>query len=198
MLPPESNGNANFEWRSDLGGWRQKSTNLIWAYNITFVGGFTSTYAGAPNTAQGYVQTLQNVAQDRLVRAQFQEDRAALETDLARRQARLDLAATFRSDAAACISAAAHASAFSNWRVPTLAEFRSAYEKGLFSQGTNSFNYDAAPFTGYQRLNYVSYWTSNPAERRGTMATVFAPGDGGNRLVGVNSNVNVLVVRSGP
>ena len=200
LLPVGSNGNANYEWRPDLGGWRDRQTNLIWGYQIGLIGGFTNTYAGAATIGPRslYPQTILNAVPDRLARAQLQEERALLETDPVRKQARLDLAATFRADAAACSVAGAHAAAFSNWRVPTLAEFRSAYIKGMFSQGTAAFNFDAAPFTGYQRVNFVSFWTSDPAVRNGTRATVFYPGDGGSRLIGVDSNANVLVVRNGP
>lgn len=198
LLPAESNGNANYEWRPDLGGWRDKQTNLIWGYNHSLVSSTSSTYGGALIVARGYSQALLKAAQDRLARAQLQEERALLETDPVREQGRLDLAATFRADAAACSIAGSQAAAFSNWRVPTLTEFRSAYSKGMFSQGTSSFNFDAAPFTGYQPINRVFYWTSEPAVRNGTRATIFHPGDGGSGLTSVNSGLHVLVVRSGP
>jgi hypothetical protein len=198
LIPAESNGNTQYEWRPDLGGWRDKSTNLIWGYSITAIANSNSTYAGAQAAAPQYPQYILNQAQDRQSRAQIQENLAASETDPVRRQRRLELAATFRADAIACTIAGSHAATFSNWRVPTLSEFRSAYGKGLFSQGTNAFNFDAAPFTGYQPVNRVFYWTSDPAVRNGSRATLFHPGDGGSGLFSVNSNVSVIVVRSGP
>jgi hypothetical protein len=195
LLPAESNGNANYEWRPDLGGWRDKQTNLVWGYDTQPLSG-SYQYSALPNVGPSYPQMFSSAAQSKLSSAVNQENLAASETDPIRKQRRLDFAAISRADAAACVLAGADAARFSNWRVPSSAEFQSAYSKGLFGRGPGAFNYDGTPFTGYQPV-YLRYWTSDPPTGSRRVVKVFNAGDGTIGQTSVNSVFYVLVVRSG-
>jgi hypothetical protein len=139
---------------------------------------------------------LRNTAASLLNEAAYLEFLASKEADPVQRQAILDFAARYRADAASTTLAADDASRYTNWRIPTLAEFQSAWSKGLFSRGPGFFNMDMAPFNSYQSGYGGPNWTSNPPSRNKKLANYFDISSGQSGSTGVNSSIRWIVVRS--
>lgn len=196
LLPAGSNGNANYEWRTDLGGWRDLQTNLVWGYSMSESIGGNFSYQGANSNAPSYPQKLADMVSQHNARADYYEAQAAQETDPARVEAYQNLAAASRENATAYALAAQDASAYSNWRLPTLREFQAAWKKGLFSRGEGAFNMDKTPATGYDEGYLGLNWTSDPLSKNKKNATVFNLTDGTSGTVGATSSLNAMVVRS--
>ncbi len=197
LLPPECNGNANYEWRPDLGGWRDKATNLIWGYSLTETTGSTYSYTYALSISSNYPQLLSSQVASLIQRAENNERLAPLETDPVRAQARLEFAARYRADALAASMSAADAARFTNWRIPKLQEFKTAWTKGFFTRSDIGFNYDKTAYAGYQYGWGPAFWTSEPSTNKGKLATCFFITDGGTMQTSIQSSIGFLVVRSG-
>ncbi|MGN6547738.1 MAG: hypothetical protein ACTHK7_22000, partial [Aureliella sp.] len=180
LLPPETNGNANYEWRPDLGGWLDRQSKLVWGYHVTSCANRPYTYSNAQNAASSYPAVLAAEV-DRCLNDAAIYDAEVLkyqETDPARAQLSADWAQYYRDSADAFALAAEDASQFSNWRMPTLREFQTAWSRGLFSRGTLGFNMDMSPAPGYDQGYMQSNWTSDPLSKNKKTATWFSLFDG--------------------
>jgi hypothetical protein len=161
-------GTAVYEYHPELGGWLDTERGVIWGYSLSqsasWAGG---TRSGAERAAAAYPDALFDrsewLAQEAL-RLQSLADSYA-ESDPALSQRYADAAAINEADAAAYVEAATAADQFSNWRLPSLAEFQDAYNKGLFSIGEGGFNMDATPAVGYQENYGRQQWTSEPVKK---------------------------------
>jgi hypothetical protein len=157
----------------------------------------TYNHSGAQVAAGQYPVLLADQANYLLGRAEYCEMRAAelAATDPARSQAYAALAVVYHQDSEAFLAAALSAGQYSNWRTPALSEFQNAWSNGLFSRGASGFNLDMSPAVGYQAGYGGANWTSNPVNKK-KQGTSFSISDGRSALVGVNSALRVLVVRS--
>jgi hypothetical protein len=197
-LPPETIGNAKYEWKPQLGGYRDVSTKLVWGYsptgtlNWSFSHTFAKTYG-----ATRYASDFAGHADGLIAQAESYEEAAESETDPDRAQAYLELAQRYRDDAACTEAAAAVIDLYDNWRLPTPAEFQDAYSKGLFSRGTDKFNMDQNSATGLQLGYQGLYWTSEVSKNK-KQATSFDIGGGTKSLLTVTSQVWLILVRDAP
>ncbi len=98
-LPIGSNGNANYQWRPDLGGWLDPATNLVWGYCTISHINWVVDFAGAQDRARNYAQEMASAETQRLQQAATAESQAALETDPVRKQLRLNSAIRLRAEA---------------------------------------------------------------------------------------------------
>lgn len=198
LLPPETNGNANYEWRPDLGGWLDRQAKLVWGYGMTESLGSNYSYAGAQNACPNYPTQLAGQVQRFVDLAAYYDAQTQFyqESDPARSQHYAELAQWNRDTASAYQRAAADAAQYTNWRAPTLGEFQTAWGRGLFSRGSLNFNMDMSPAegydAGYQNLN----WTSNPVSKNKKTAVAFSLGNGGSGSISVTSSINAQVVRT--
>lgn len=160
-------GTAVYEYRPDLGGWLDTERGVIWGYSMSQSGGYAGyTRSAAERDAPAYPDVLFARAEWYVQEAQRRYDLAAFyaETDPALSQRYAELAAQDELDAAAYEDAATAADQFSNWRLPSVAEFQDAYDKGLFSNGEDGFNMDATPAVGYQANYGRNHWTAEPTK----------------------------------
>ena len=197
-LPPETIGNPKYEWRPELGGYRDLSTKLVWGYSLTTTVNSSYSYTYASTTAvANYGPQFALTADSWLAQADRYEATAATQTDPARALLYLQKAQEYRNSAACAYLSASTISSYGNWRLPTLAEYQSAYSKGLFSQGAGKFNMDQSPAVGLQ-LGYGGlHWTSNlSADKK--KATAFNITDGKNMQATVGSSIRLILVRSAP
>jgi hypothetical protein len=197
-LPAETIGNLKYEWKPDLGGYRDVSTKLVWGYSPTGTLNSSFSYSGAQTWATSkYASSFVSHADSLLAQAAQYEATAAMQTDPALAFAYMQLAQRYRDDAACTYLAASTIGSYSNWRLPTPAEFQDAYSKGLFSRGTGKFNMDQNPATGLQ-LGYLNlYWTSELAKSK-KQATVFDIGNGTKSQATVTSSLCLILVRNAP
>ncbi len=196
MLPAETLGNGNYEWRPELGGWRDKTTNVVWGYSVLDTINAGVNYSFATSNISNYPQYLFSRAQSLLDEAASWELAASMQTDPLVKQRYLDLASSKRADSASTTLAATDAKQYTNWRSPTLAEFRAAWNKGLFTRGSGAFNLDMTPFNGYQSGYGGSTWTSNPPSPNKKLATVFSITSGQSYSIVVSSQVGCIAVRT--
>lgn len=197
-LPPDTTGNAKYEWKPELGGYRDVSSKLVWGYSPTGTLNSGFSYSGAQTWASSmYASSFAGHADSLIAQAESYEAAAASETDPDRALAYLELAERYRDDAACTEAASAVIDSYDNWRLPTPAEFLDAYKKGLFSRGTGGFNMDQNPATGLQ-LGYLNlYWTSEISKNK-KQATAFDIGNGTKSQVTVTSSICLILVRDAP
>lgn len=161
-------GTAVYEYRPDLGGWLDTERGVIWGYSLTQSAGWAgATRSAAARDAAAYPDVLFDEADywhQEALRLQGQADFYA-ETDPARSQLYAEAAAARELDAQGFDEAAVAADQFSNWRLPSVAEFQRAFDKGLFTTGESGFNMDASPAFGYQENYGREQWTSEPTKK---------------------------------
>ena len=195
-LPPAST--AVYEWRPELGGVLDTSTNLVWGYSLRNSmnqnAGFTGANTYVPANYAVMLAGESVNLEDRAVYNQSQAD-ALRATDPVRAQLYADLAETQRQNATLFLEASVNAGQYSNWRMPTRKECTAAWNKGFFTYGVNGFNWDTSPAGGLQDSAYVlNTWTS---EKKGTkLAYRFSPIDGSVSLIGVDSSIDAILVRT--
>jgi hypothetical protein len=161
-------GTEVYEYRPDLGGWLDTERGVIWGYSVTQSAGWAGgTRSAAERDAAAYPDVLFSEYEWLALESQRLQDVADsyAQTDPARSQVYAEAAARAGADAAAYLDAASAADQFSNWRLPSLAEFQDAYNKGLFSTGEGGFNMDATPAVGYQEIAGDDHWTSEPVKK---------------------------------
>jgi hypothetical protein len=195
LLPPETNGNANFDWRPDLGGWLDKSANLVWGYQPTTFTTAVYNWDFARNVARNYPQVLADTSAERFNESQYYASLAEAEPDPLWKAAFASWSDEAYRDFVALAAAAADASKYTNWRMPSLAEYRNAYSRGLFTQGPTGFNMDFGPQDGYQPGLRAMQWTTDLLKSKKS-AWVYGVNDDGQLAIGLNSGVTHLVIRN--
>lgn len=161
-------GTAVYEYHPELGGWLDTERGVIWGYSLSQSAGWSgATRSAAERNAAAYADVLFERADywhQEALRLQGVADSYA-ETDPVLSQKYADAAAARELDAQGFEEAAIAADQFSNWRLPSVAEFEDAYDKGLFSIGEGGFNMDASPAFGYQENAGGWNWTSEPVKK---------------------------------
>jgi hypothetical protein len=193
-------GTAVYEYRPDLGGWLDTARGVVWGYSMSDSTGYSFTRNGAISSAAAYPDLLFSQADLLLSEAQHAQQQADFYavTDPPRSQAYADLAAQYEADAAAFEDAATAADQFSNWRLPTLAEFQAASQAGLFTRGANGFNLDMSPAVGYQAGYGGDNWTSQPTKKVKGKDTglLFDIDDGGSTWMTTGTPARALIIRT--
>jgi hypothetical protein len=161
-----------FEYRAELGGVYDKDLGVIWGYSVIGVNNWGTSYTYAKTQiAPNYGEMLE-----------ARGDRA--------------VAAGFPEDASLYYAAADIAALYSNRRLPTLTEARSAVAAGMFTYGPDGLNiWTGSPTDVFPGLPYngLSTWTN---DTKGKQAWIFAPHDGGAALISPTSGVDAIIVRS--
>jgi hypothetical protein len=164
-----------YQWREDLGGWLDTSTNLVWGYDSLEILGYAHNFSGSSSVVATYPQILQNFASS--------------QTDPA-----IQLVAQ---------NAANVAVQYTNWRMPTLDEARDAMAKKLFVYGPGGLNgYQSVPSLVPVAGGWLvhAHWTSTAGKPiRGGFPSgyVYVPATGDYGLLGQNSPAaGCIVVRT--
>jgi len=190
--PPPPDPATIYEWKPELGGWLDKSRNLIWGYTPTSFEGTNASYQWAVDTVKtNYATMLLNTAVNMQAHAQYCLDRSEIEFDLAEEAAAIEdwegeayhlnraygyLALRDRdlANIPEFQYAGAVASQYTNWRLPTKDEASDALNKGLFRYGPGGLNgYDCSPAVGNQET--YRNWFTLTSTLKGTSVWVFLP-----------------------
>lgn len=139
-----------FEDRPDLGGVLDSETNVVWGYSYYAITTAGATYGGSLSASDRYPACFAERAAYHQGWGEYYQNRALEEPDQAELYEAV-AAEEFRT-AQALVDAGAIATQYDNWRLPTLAEARSAIAKGLFTYGDEGLN----------------MWTTHPANLEAT------------------------------
>lgn len=200
-----------FEYRPELGGVLDTSTNVVWGYSHIGVANRWATYAGAMNANEWYAPTFFEIADDNEEWAAYHYAKAQTlwDTDPVLAQRNFDYAERLSGTLVPLREAGTVANGYNNWRPPTLAESRDAVAKGLFTQGEGGLNLwtfgpvdmvpgNELPFPRGLIYPEAARWSSD-AETKGKYqdrAWVYEPLDGSARRIGKGSAADVIVVRT--
>jgi hypothetical protein len=143
--PPPSAGPEVYEWRPDLGGMLDTSTNLVWGCEFYALSGGTAPFNHLQSV--DYPGAMLSTADTYYDAADYYYGIGDVATG--------DL---YTSAAEACEDAAT----FTNWRFPTLAEAQDAMAKSLFKYDIEGFSgYWATPLgPGIAYDGFTPCWTS--------------------------------------